>query len=578
MTVTTDGNDHETMAADGNETNNTKDTWTWHILLSRSRLPVTAKSSDAVPIDSRLPHVTLGYFVDVYRMKSAEEQDAEDRSAAPVDDAVPTPCPWLAPPDDDDASRFPCFDAEAYEAWEEKSRSEPTGNPDPFGALASTLPACPLGADLFMLHKLRKIFEKRLMENFSGLAWRAVENTLLYLLDGDWGKKFSESDAKYGATCFKETGLAESLRSFGYSGEDWGEAVGKRAERIVFHVPEEDESALRASLEGFCREKLPGVNVRVEGPPSRESANWVTRTMAALDFNNHYSARVDMLHQGPVPADFRHGRDCVDCGSEEYWCAGEPMRHLPERGSREFRHLRSAHTNACKLLALRPWSKLKRFEVLKVTVKHCNGEPNTKYVFFSGNGGGEADCTSSSPFGFMQLLEEKSQLDFFFGRTSMYLKSGIYASNSNPDRVFLSTESYTEVHYDAIALLEHLFGDALVPDQLLPRGIVPLFEGQTGQMFSSSDVRGRRLTGEEMGWLDGALPALAKFVEEEAAHCVPSHGEQTRSYSVPAPFGQDGSTHVVSGRASAVNIVTVSYNMDVRNGGLWDPHRKWQWF
>ena len=130
-----------------------------------------------------------------------------------------------------------------------------------------------------------------------------------------------------------------------------------------------------------------------------------------------------------------------------------------------------------------------------------------------------------------------------------------------------------------IAFLEHLFGDALVPDQLLPRGIIPLFEGQTGPMFDSSVTKGRRLTEEEMGWLDGALPALAKFVEEEADRCVPSHGEQTRSYSVmPAPYGQDGSSHVVSGRASATNIVTVSYNMDERNGGLWDPHRKWQWF
>jgi hypothetical protein len=234
------------------------------------------------------------------------------------------------------------------------------------------------------------------------------------------------------------------------------------------------------------------------------------------------------------------------------------------------------YQSVIRLLATRPWGRFRGFEILKIAIKNAdNNVLSTKWIMFSSDECHEADDLSNSPFGFIQILNTLSEKDYIFGRSHLFYAARLFGANVPPDRLFLASESLSHVHYDSILLLEHLFGESLSsPD--LPRGVIPLVEAETGgipgHVGCSQPTSTRSFTDDEMDWVRLVVPSITKFVMEERDSCDPQGGEWTNTYDIHLNEANSCSS------LSQALTVSISYNMGIENGGLWDRDQKWRWF
>ncbi|EJK50838.1 hypothetical protein THAOC_30058, partial [Thalassiosira oceanica] len=144
---------------------------------------------------------------------------------------------------------------------------------------------------------------------------------------------------------------------------------------------------------------------------------------------------------------------------------------------------------------------------------------------------------SSDPFGSVAIQPKLSDLTHMFGRTTMYLQSGIF-QRGYEDMIYVSADPIGLVHYDTIFLLTDLFGNSISPlvnseyedklwmdcdnegEMILEYGVIPNFEAQTGppeSYFGDSSGRstGRRpLTEDELRLTSQICWFLRKFTEE----------------------------------------------------------------
>ena len=269
-----------------------------------------------------------------------------------------------------------------------------------------------------------------------------------------------------------------------------------------------------------------------------------------------------------------------------YWLHGKPLSGLPTTNKNR---LKDDYTRVTRLVAERPWTLLAPFEALKATLKVNDNEETTRWVNFSDGESNEGHYKSESPFGVMELFEEKRSVTGRYGRSQLWIKSDFFGSAQQyPDRHFVTTEPLRVVHCDSIFFLEHLFGDSLLPKPGLspleahcnphtpePKnlpivGVVPVIEAQTGNIPGYPEegenraLKCRCFTNDEMTWLVRCCGALQRFILEERSKFRPSDGVTLRTYPLHVHEGPE--------------CVTISYNMDIAYGGLWDLEVKCMWF
>lgn len=202
---------------------------------------------------------------------------------------------------------------------------------------------------------------------------------------------------------------------------------------------------------------------------------------------------------------------------------------------------------------------------------------------------GEGDHKSTSGFGYIQIQKNLSEFTDRFGRTDMYLRSGMFESYHYPDRLFVSLDPIGAVHYDTIFLLRNMFGNAMSPrtpydfcskgedrKRILPFGVVPSIEVQTGQQegYSTEDALGRPMgrrppVDDELDIISRVCVYCLEFAKERkllGKMIGPSKGIFERTY--PSGFSRSGKN----------DSVKVTYNLDDKFGGIWNAGEKWMWF
>ncbi|KAL7540755.1 hypothetical protein ACHAXR_010357 [Thalassiosira sp. AJA248-18] len=373
--------------------------------------------------------------------------------------------------------------------------------------------------------------------------------------------------------------------------EDWGAAVGERPKNIVLHVPLPLDVVPESELDDFTKK------IHLAFPRAKVSTNRVLkddtsepeRLLWACDLARHMVLRFHIRQgkkesESPVSGNLGYGID-------EFLLHGTKLlKDLPKKPN----SLEGAYYYASLLLAQRPWSIFAPFEILKVTLTK-DDEETIRWVMFNGDsgsgGGGDGDSKGKSPFGSIQIQENLSDLTDHFGRTNMYLQSGMFGSHSYPDRLFVSSDPIGNVHYDTIFLLKYLFGSSISPltsqryhgrelekvengEAILDFGVVPNMEVQTGQpdAYLTSDSIGRSfsrrsLNSDELAIVPKICVYCYKFAKEHKLLGIkPSGGSFERTY--PDGFSCNGGN----------DSVKVEYNMNQKYGGIWNAERKYMWF
>ena len=250
-----------------------------------------------------------------------------------------------------------------------------------------------------------------------------------------------------------------------------------------------------------------------------------------------------------------------------------------------------AYIAAADLLAIRPWSVFAPFEILKVTIKKPASDEDdiVRWVMFSGNGNVDGDEKHLGPFGGIEIQESLGALKEQFGRSAMFLKAGMGGPHRYPDRLFVEANSLGNVHFDTILFLQMLFGPSMKhgspyslysnaddrADPQLPYEVLPTMEVQTGpptdgHCYLTQDSEGRTagkrpLSLEEFKIVSLVCHACKQFAKEQKKLKVkPGQGVFERTYRL--------------GALQKPKFVTVSYNMDEEDGGLWNTGQKWRWF
>jgi hypothetical protein len=121
------------------------------------------------------------------------------------------------------------------------------------------------------------------------------------------------------------------------------------------------------------------------------------------------------------------------------------------------------------------------------------------------------------------LFESRSDVGVCLGRTNLWMAAGLCGPSIPPDRLFISADTQSSVHYDSILLLEHLFGELLLVGGagMLPCSVLTLIEAQTGSIPGHVRREGRPLTScrsfseNEIEWAQLCLTALTQFVANE---------------------------------------------------------------
>ena len=124
----------------------------------------------------------------------------------------------------------------------------------------------------------------------------------------------------------------------------------------------------RLSEFGFEHGPTPTIYRHQHTPPTPPTPplqpNWIERVLWALKFSVEVEFKINGLYGGGrCPPGKRHGRDSVDIGSEDLFGRGVALRNLPLAGTPDFDLLCGAYQSATALLAMRPWSTFRRFEV-----------------------------------------------------------------------------------------------------------------------------------------------------------------------------------------------------------------------
>ena len=346
--------------------------------------------------------------------------------------------------------------------------------------------------------------------------------------------------------------------------EDWKSAVEELPNEIVLHVPLPNEVVSETELDEFTKQiqlAFPKAKVKTNRDLKEDSNQPDIRLLWALELASQMQLRFRIKDKAE---DEDYGSGKLGLGIDNFHRHGTPLNDVPKK-------IEGAFLYASELLALRPWSIFAPFEILKVTIKY-NNEETVRWVMFMG-GGDQHDGSDkkNSPFGSIQIQEDLSDLTSHFGRSEMYMRSGLMGARLYPDRLYISADPIGHVHYDTVFLLKRLFGNSISPEYVLDMGITPNMEVQTGRpdAYLAEDVMGRSfgrrpLNSDELD----IVPKLCYYCLKFATECKligmkPTMGKFERTY--PSLFG----------RAYLNDSVTIEYNMDRLHGGIWDSGQKY---
>jgi hypothetical protein len=370
-----------------------EDEWQWHILLTRSRVVIEADDpTSIVSVDEHARNDSLGWNLTIVRMKSSEHDETEIRNATSI-----PPCPWLRDEKPNDTND----DASSLFAYDRLDADALMSNDQPVKNLLPVLPSWPLGTSAFFMSRMRILLHwKELVCNVGDPI-----NLLKQALKTMCAANSDDTDKKDG-----EDRLMDDLSAFGHSPEDLLAARRQLPSVIIVHAPSEVLQQQKQEIQDAVRNAFPTVQqVDVSGPCTQLSSDLMERILWTLDFHNHVEFRWALKYncQRSSPHDKSRGR--LNHESEDFWGCGVPLKTM-DATTRQ--RLIQSYQAATKLVAARPWSHWKSFELLKVTVLDAaNKELDTKWLMFSSDDCHEAWSLTRSPYGFMQIMNDLSERD-----------------------------------------------------------------------------------------------------------------------------------------------------------------------
>lgn len=587
--------------------------WTWHVCLRRShaRFKVSSSSSDEDGIkffegdsgnanDNNNNKSSTGWLLEVYRLKDDDIQETDKILAPQVVEA------WMKE-ESLDARKLLSLEPSSSDKEEDQKK-----NDDDDKQLLQNFSECPEDALILVSNAKRRILSWVLLDDRQGFPERIVDDALGVL-------KNAETDFKPDYLPHDDENDGEVIdtlmvRTFSCLSKDtWKQVVSESPSAIHLYLPPAIFSKNRKRYEKAAKEIFPAAAIHTEKGPIWDLSSEVKATeepcygrkatpeeVARVKRKNLVHRLLFNLNLSPclvlLGNRFEGMKEQEVAGYRgmraiEYITKGTPLAHLPQhnrpfesndgeeddsgtannenlRFDNEFSRYSSVYRIAGQLLCLRPWKIFAPFEALKVTWKrHMFADEVVRIIHFCSHESHDGDTKSNSPLGWMEIWDDEREFHNRFGRTNMFIQAGILQTEI-PDRVLVSAECTSNVHYDSILLLEHLFEGALhCPVVELPVGLTTVLQAETGPPDGyprDGRPKGvRPLTNTEMDWVERCVPAIYRFVTEEGERCKPNDGMVVRSYST---------------RWSSRETVTISYNMDIHHGGLWDPERKWMWF